>query len=261
MQAITQSLWSPKFFRNSAFPVPIWGRHNKTNATQKKRRVFSGARHRHGNKHEELNRWAKGEKIVCLQSVQTARVDAWLTVFLACFNLKTIAQKDGYFAAGSNCCTWKQHRHPWTAADIRTVDVSRQTQQASTLKHAQPQLLLHSAYTHTHTHTVHAVVGWNEQQEKKKNMPSPSMTALSICRKHHNLQELTRTVKCGTTKTDYTKALPLSYVLHSRYKCRTLWFRAPMLSLTDKCWNHRHSGLSPRLYSCCRHSLVKKSLI
>lgn len=34
MQAMTQYLWSLRF-RNSAFPVPIWGRHNETNATQK----------------------------------------------------------------------------------------------------------------------------------------------------------------------------------------------------------------------------------
>lgn len=160
---MTRYLWSLRF-RNSAFPVPIWGRHNKTNATHIDRWCRELLQLRWTffcNEHTRIkSSFDNSEKITsCCKRCRLAYS------VIACSSLKTIAQKtlpiSGNLTAIINytkeelnfysvlSCrqveqrtdsTWNQHRRPpnnmperyWGSEQPTFVQCisGRQTQQA-----------------------------------------------------------------------------------------------------------------------------------
>lgn len=188
MQAEIQHLWCLSF-RNSAFPGPIWGRHNKT--TEAKRLVF-------------FERWQLRQTFFCNEHT-SIRANVVSPKQAACYivtfsSLLTTAQEilpgaiDKYKLkkaginfdivlssrhvgqrAVSNRCSWKQHRSPqeqhageklrFWAADIHTVHFSI---------HSRPNTKIHTLLQQLHTHThASTVIAWKQNTHTKNTQLQP----------------------------------------------------------------------------------------
>lgn len=223
---MTHSLWSWRF-TNSAFPVPIWGRHNKTNAEHKEIRVLA----------TEMGLlkliWWVWTGCFCLQDARATCVVAWLTVlyFLPAPVLKE--KMHPQLRAG-----WTENRQEWSHLKAAPTSLNNKKMYWGSEPLTSPTFIQQTKHSrdqhwnthshgycseaHTHTHQVHAVVRWvrDERQNKTKDKRADTFSDCVACRKHHSLQASTQKQKCGTIKkTDRTlKPLSLSYMLHSRLK-------------------------------------------
>lgn len=153
---MTHSLWSWRF-RNSAFPVPIWGRHNKTNAEHKEIGVLA----------TEMGLlkliwwvWTGCFLFARCQSHLHGCL-AYSVIFSACSSIK---RKDAPSAAGrldreprgavapkgsTDIPEQQQDVLRFWALHLPDIHTADKTQQGPTLEHTQPRLLLWSTHSHT----------------------------------------------------------------------------------------------------------------